>query len=67
MGFAEAWATVEEEWIVAVAWGIDDTAGGGDGEIIVGTDDEVIESVFVIEAGFVVARLLGGGGALDGT
>ena len=66
MGFAEAWATVEEERVVAVAWGINDAASGGDGEVIVGTNDEVIEGVFVIEAGFVVAGLFGGGGALDG-
>ena len=66
MGFAEAWAAIEEEGIITVAWGINDAASGGDGEVIVGTDDEVIESVFVIEAGFVVAGLFGGGGALDG-
>ena len=66
MGFAETGAAIEKEWVVAVTWGIDNAAGSGDGEVIIGTDDEVVESVFVIETGFVVAGLFGGGRALDG-
>ena len=66
MGFAEAWATIEEEGIITVAWGINNAASSGDGKVIVGTDDKVVEGVFVIETGFMVAGLLSGGGALDG-
>ncbi len=66
MGFTEAWATIEEKGIITVAWGINDAASGGDGEVVIGADDEVVESVFMVEAGFMVTGLLGGGRALDG-
>lgn len=42
MGFAEARATIKEEWIVAFAWGVDDATSGGDGKVIIGADDEII-------------------------
>ena len=42
VGFAEAGATIEKERIVATAGGVDDAAGGGNGEVVVGTDDEVL-------------------------
>ena len=52
MGLAEAGATVEEKRVWVGAWMVDDTFGGGDGEVVVATDDEIIESIFLIEAGF---------------
>ena len=63
MGFAEARATIEEEWVVAFAWGVDNAAGGGDRKVIIRADDEIIQGVFLIEAGFLVAGLLGRGRA----
>ncbi len=42
MGFAEARSTIEEEWVVAFAWGVDDATSGGDGKVIIGADDEII-------------------------
>ena len=42
MGFAEAGATVEEEWVVAFAWGVDDATSGGDSKVIIGANDEII-------------------------
>ena len=60
VGLAEAGATIEEEGIIAVAGGVDDTASGGDGEVVVGADDEIVESVFLVEAGFVGGGVFGG-------
>jgi hypothetical protein len=42
MGFAEARATIEEEWVVTFAWGVDNAASGGDRKVIIGADDEII-------------------------
>jgi len=42
VSFAETGTTVEEERVVTVARGIDNATGGGDGEIVVGADDEVV-------------------------
>ena len=42
MGFAEARTTIEEKWVVSFAWGVNNTAGGGDGKVIIGADDEII-------------------------
>ena len=50
VGFAEAGTAIKEEGVVAVAGVFDDVFGGGNGEIVVGADDEVIEGVFVVEA-----------------
>ena len=48
VGFAEAGSTIEEEGVVAGAWSVDDAFGGGDGEVVVATNNETIESVFTI-------------------
>ena len=66
MGFTETWSAVKEEGVITVTWGVDDTAGSRDGEVVIGTDDEVIESVFLVKAGLLVAGLFGGGRAFDG-
>ena len=50
VSFAEARAAVEEEWIATRAWSVDDAFGGGSGDVVVGADDEVIESVFAVKA-----------------
>ena len=50
VGFAEARTTIEKERIIAAARGVDDATSGGNGEIVIGADDEVIESVFFVEA-----------------
>ena len=42
MGFAEARSTIEEEWVVAFAWGVDDATSGGNSKVIIGADDEII-------------------------
>ena len=49
MSFAKAWAAIEEEGIVANTWGINDAFCGSDGEVVVGADDEIIDSVLGIE------------------
>ena len=51
MSFAETGAAVEEKRVVAAAGGIDNAASGGDGKIVVGADDEVIQGVFLVEIG----------------
>ena len=50
VSFAEARAAVEEEWIATRAWSVDDAFGGGSGDVVVGADDEVVESVFAVKA-----------------
>ena len=65
VGFAEAWAAVEKEGIIAGAWGIDDAFGGGDSKIIIGADDEIIEGIFGIKAVVFGGLVLGGFGAGD--
>ena len=62
VGFAEARAAIEEERVIAAARGVDDTASGGNGEIVIRTDDEVIEGVFRVKtrfAGLVGFEILG--------
>ena len=67
MSFSKTRATIKEERIVAVAGGVNDAAGGGDGEVVVGADDEIVESIFIIEAGFVTAGMLIREGGFDAT
>ena len=55
MGFAATWSAIEEEGVVASAWAINNTAGGGNRKIVIGTDDEIIEGIFLIEAGVAIA------------
>ena len=54
MGFTKTWSAVKEERVITVTWGVDDAAGSRDGEVVIGTDDEVIESVFLVKAGLLV-------------
>ena len=49
VGFTEAGSAIEEEGVVAAAGSIDDATGGRNSKIVVGTDDEIIESVFFVE------------------
>ena len=42
VGFAETRATIEEKWVITVARGINNTFGGRNGEVIIGTDDKVV-------------------------
>lgn len=49
MSLAEAGTTIEEEGVVAVARGFDDTLGGSVGDVVITTDDERVEGVFTIE------------------
>ena len=66
MGLAETRVAIKEEWVITVAWSINDTAGSGNGKVIVGADYEIIEGVFTIEAGVVCVLVLADGLA-DGT
>lgn len=49
MSFTKAGATVKEKRIIAGAGGINDAFGGGDGEVVIGTNDKIIDSVFIIK------------------
>lgn len=49
MSLTESGAAVEEERVVAGAWGVNNTGGGSNGEVVIATNDEVIHSVFAIE------------------
>ncbi len=49
VGFAEAGATIKEEWITTGTWCINNTVGGSDGDVVMGTDDETIDGVLGIE------------------
>ena len=57
MGFTETGAAVEEEGVITVTGGVDDTAGGGDSEVVIRADDEIIEGVFLVKTGFVGSRV----------
>lgn len=52
MGFTKAGPTVEEEGVVTRAGGVDNTASGSDGEVVIRADDESFEGVFMIKAIF---------------
>ena len=54
MGFAETRSAIEEEGIVASAWTINNTASGGNRKIVIRTDDEIIEGIFLVEAGVAI-------------
>ena len=69
MGLAEAGAAVEEERIITVTRSVNDATGGGDSEIIITTDDEIVKGVLLIKAGFVAATVFksaGGSSAFAG-
>ena len=50
VSLAETRSTIKEERVVAVAGCGDDAFGGRNGEVIIRTDDKIIESVFLVEA-----------------
>ena len=50
VSLAETRSTIKEEGVVAVAGCGDNAFGGRNGEVIIRTDDKIIESVFLIEA-----------------
>ena len=50
MSFAEAWTTIEKEGVETGAGGVNNITGGGDSEVVVGADNEIIERIFTIEA-----------------
>lgn len=56
VSLAKAWAAIEEKGVIAFAGCIDDAAGGGNSEIIIGANYEIIKSVFGIKAS--VARVV---------
>ena len=58
VGFAETGATIKKEWVVAITRGIDNTLSGGEGKVVVGADDEIIKSVFLVEASFMVTGII---------
>lgn len=53
VSFAEAGTAVEEEGVAASAGGFYNAASSGNGDIVVGANDEAIDGVFRVEAGFV--------------
>ena len=54
MSFTKSWSSVEEEGVITFSGSIDNVFGGRKSKIIIRTDDEVIYSVFLIEA--IIAR-----------
>ena len=52
MSFTETGTTVKEEGVITVTRGFNDATGGGDSDVVVGADNEIIDGVFGVEAGF---------------
>ena len=48
VSFTETWSTIEKEWVITTAGCINNTAGSGNSEVIIGADDEIIKSIFIV-------------------